>query len=306
MNIIVLSRGRHDYSPTIESMPKDLLKYVRVFVPESEYSAYKRSPIFKGLKIECWPTHVDCIPKKRRYLYENVKGAYMAVDDDLKLMVWDKSKSNFAPAVHNPNRFIRGLELSYNELENGFSNVGIANTFMTSMKIIDKKTFKFSDVPFCFAGFSKDRPKIDFKTFFFTDIAMPMQIIKSGGSVLTAAYCAYSMRANKKLSSTGTTPYRTPDVIKYSALSLAQQMRGHVTDLKETGNLGGGWSLRKTFQKPNIKTADRFLREFSAREGLKALPPLVDLDLKTPMVDLFKIYQKNWEAAKKGDGNQIP
>ncbi len=306
MKLVVLSRGRHDYAPTIESMPKDLLGDVQVWVPKNEYKDYKRSPIFKGLDIECWPTYVDCIPKKRRYLYENLIGSYMALDDDLKLMVWDNKKKNFSPALDDPEKFQRGLDLSCAHLNSGYTNVGIANTFMTSMKINDKKTFEFNDVPFCFAGFSEDRPKIAFNTFFFTDIAMPMQIMKAKRKVLTTAYCAYSMRSNKKLASTGTTPYRTPEVIKYSALSLAQQMRGHVTGLKETGNLGGGWSLKKTFQKPNLDRANAFLREFAAQEGLKALPPLVDLDLRIPMDELFRIYRMNWEAAKKGKGNPIP
>jgi hypothetical protein len=287
-------------------MPKDLLKSVQVWIPKNEYKDYKRSPIFKGLDLQCWPTYVDCIPKKRRYLYENIVGDYMAIDDDLKLMVWDNKKKNFSPALDAPEKFERGLVRSYAHLTSGVANVGLANTFMTSMKINEKKTFEFNDVPFCFAGFSGDRPKIRFNTFFFTDIAMPMQIMQANRKVLTAAYCAYSMRSNKKLASTGTTPYRTSDVIKYSAVSLAQQMRGHVTGLRETGNLGGGWSLQKTFQRPNLERANAFLREFAAREGLESLPKLVDLDLKTPMEELFRIYRKNWESAKKGKGNPIP
>ena len=307
MKLIMLSRGRHDYAATLEHMPTSMKDMLEVWVPKSEYKAYKSSPLFSGVrKIVCWPTNIDCVPKKRRYLYENIDGAYVAIDDDLKLMVWDREKSNFSAATTNPQKFMRGLELTYGDLYEGVTNVGIANTFMTSMKIKDKRTFEFSDVPFCFAGFSADRPKLDFKTFFFTDIAMPMQLLKKRHQVLTNARIAYSMRSNKKLAATGTTPYRTADVIKYSAVSLAQQLPGHVNGLKETGNNGGGWSLAKSFVNPNKERTRKWLREFASAEGLTALPPLVDLDLETPMDEIFDLYRKNWQLAKQGKGNKIP
>lgn len=304
MRLIILSRGRHDYSPTMEYLPKVLRGIVEVYVPKPEYSAYKASPIFSGVRIRCWPSSVDCIPKKRRYLYEQVDGEYIAIDDDLKLMVWDKEKKNYSSAESNPKGFVKGLELTYSDLEK-HQNVGIANTFMTSMKVNDTGSFEFKDVPFCFAGFSKDRPEIDFKTFFFTDIAMPMQILKKGGSVVTKAHIAYSMRANKKLATTGTTPYRSDEVIIYSALSLAQQMPGHVTGLKNTGNNGGGWSLKKSFHRCNVNSSNEWLKEFSKEHGLLALPPLVDLDFAVPMSELFKTYARNMEKARSGKGNQV-
>lgn len=306
MRLIVLSRGRHDYSPTLETMPKIMRPHVQVWVPKEEYGAYKRSPIFKGVEIVAWPSHIDCIPKKRRYLYENVDGAYMAIDDDLKLMVWDTEKGNYSNADSNPKKFIRGLEIAYGKLDT-HTNVGIANTFMTSMKVKDKQTLEFGEVPFCFAGFSKDRPKLKFQTFFFTDIAMPMQIIKRRGheSVITMAHIAYGMRSNKKLAATGTTPYRTDEVILHSALSLSQQMPGYVTGLRNTGNNGGGWSLKKTFRKPNIDRTNEWYQTLGKEYGLTALPTLVELDLKTPMADLHLLYKKGLAKAAKGIGNKI-
>jgi hypothetical protein len=305
MRIIIPSRGRHDYAPTLEHMPHILKSQVEVWVPKVEYKAYSSSPLFSGVKLKCWPTNIDCIPKTRRFLYENVDGSYMVADDDIKLMVWDKSKANFSAATTNEKGFMRGLELAFQSFDDHHI-VGIANTFMTSMRVKDKRTFEFSDVAFGMVGFSADRPKIDFKTFFFTDTAMPMQVLKKGGTAHMTARIAYNLRSNKKLLATGTTPYRTDGVVKYSAISLAQQMPGHVSGMKNTGHLGGGWSLKKSFLKPNVQKYEVWAREFAAEHGLSALPPLVDLDLDTPMDELFAQYRKNWKLAKQGKGNKLP
>lgn len=299
MNLFVISRDRWDYSPTMDTMPKAVKALVTVMVPKDQYKLYKASAVFSGVRaIACWPTHIDCVPKKRRFLYENTVGAYVVIDDDLGLVQWDAKAQRFIPAKNGPNLFMKRIEALFSHLEDGYGSVGAANTFMTSIKIKKEGTFLFdSQVPFCFAGFSADRPKLSWKTFFFTDISMPMQMMAKGHKVATYAPLAYNMRANKKLASTGTTPYRTEAVIKYSALALSQMMPGHVFGLKDTGNNGGGWSLQKTFVRPNPKRSLAWENQFMEDNKLRLVPDLIDLKLKTPMQDLFTQYRESWETA---------
>jgi hypothetical protein len=300
VRLIIISRDRHDYSPTLESLPKILRDEVEVWVPRDQYKLYKKSPIFSGIAIETWDPHIDCVPKKRRFLYENIKEEYMVIDDDLKLSAWDAKAQKYVDADSKPKSFVKGLEHSF-ALFDTHQNVGITNTFMASMKIKKDGALEHGGVPFCFAGFAKmkRRPKLDFKTFFFTDIAMPMQLLDKGHTVRTVARIAYSMRANKKLASTGTTPYRSEFLIQYSALALALQMRGYVFGLDHTGNNGGGWSLKKTFLRPNRERSDAWIREFCAGQGMRRPPKAVDLDLETPFQDLVAEFKASWANAQK-------
>lgn len=299
MRLIIISRDRHDYSPTLESLPKILRDQVEVWVPKDQFKLYKKSPIFDGAKIATWDLHIDCVPKKRRFLYENIYEDYMVIDDDLKLSSWDGKAQKYVDAASNPKAFVKGLEHAFSLFDSN-ANVGITNTFMASMKIKKDGTLDHGGVPFCFAGFAakKKRPKLDFQTFFFTDIAMPMQLLHKGLSVRTDARIAYSMRSNKKLASTGTTPYRSEFLIQYSALALALQMRGYVFGLDQTGNNGGGWSLKKTFLRPNKERSDKWIREFCTSEGMRRPPKPVDLDLETPFDELVSQYKEAWAKAK--------
>lgn len=298
MRLIIISRDRHDYSPTIESLPQILRSKVEVWIPKDQYKLYKSSPLFDGVKLVGWPSYVDCVPKKRRYLYEHVDSDYMVIDDDLKLSAWDGKRQKYVDAFDNRSLFVRGLEHAFSLFDSN-ANVGITNTFMASMKIKKDGVLDHGGVPFCFAGFSAKRPKLDFKTFFFTDIAMPMQLLDQGLTVRTDARVAYSMRSNKKLASTGTTPYRSEFLIRYSALALAIQMPGYVHGLDHTGNNGGGWSLKKTFTRPNEEKTQAFIREFCIAEGMKRKPKLVDLKIKTPFADLTAEFASAWNDARK-------
>lgn len=296
MKLIIASRGRHDYSPTMDSLPAILKSQVEVWVPKDEIKLYRASPIFKGAKFIAWPSYVDCIPKKRRFLYENVNQDYMVLDDDLKLGIWTGDR--YSNPEDYSSRFVKTLEHTFDYFDN-HTVVGVTNTFMASKKIKETGKLTNGGVPFCFAGFAKKRPKLDFKTFFFTDIAMPMQILSQDLKIVTDARISYTMRSNQKLATTGTTPYRTDDLIKYSALALALQMPGYVHGLSNTGNNGGGWSLKKTFTRPNLDKGKVWVREFCVENGMVRKPALVDLDLKTPFEDLKRKYKQSWDNARK-------
>jgi len=302
VQLFILSRDRWDYSPTVDTMPAEAMTFVTVMVPKDQYKQYRASPNFKGLTIECWPDYVDCVPKKRRYLYEKVKGAYMVIDDDLGIQVWSSRDQKYVPANSKPTLFMSKLDRMWDRLDTAdIGTVGATNTFMASKRIKENggQTVWPGLVPFCFAGFGADRPKIKWRTFFFTDIAMPMQIMKQGGTSVTDFSIAYSMRNNKKLQTTGTSVYRDEATIKYSALALAKTVPGHVFGLKDTGNNGGGWSLQKTFTRPNLSRSNQWISGFLDQEGLTHVPRTVDLTLKTPMAELFANYKESWEQAQE-------
>jgi hypothetical protein len=298
----MLSRDRWDYSPTMSTMPDALKEYVTVMVPHDQLKQYQNSELFQHVKdIKAWIPFIDCVPKKRRYLYENVKGPYIVLDDDLGLVQWNTDTEKFDPLTKKPNLFMRRVERMWKDLECGSSmSVGAANTFMTSKRIKEQGKLWWPDqVPFCFAGYGAKRPKLQWNQFFFTDIAIPMQLMAMGHPVTTYAALAYNMRNNKKLQTTGTSVYRNEDVIKYSALALSRMMPGYVFGLKDTGNNGGGWSLQKTFTRPNRDRTNDWEAKFLAENGLNRVPLPVDLNLAKPKEDLFKAYASSWKTARK-------
>jgi len=294
MKLIITSRDRQDYAPTFESLPDNLKSSVEVWVPKDQYKLYKSSAQYAGATIECWPTHIDCIPKKRRYLYENVDEPYLVLDDDLGLSTWSAKQSKYVPAKSMPTRFTRGVESIFDNLGSALV-AGATNTFMASKRILETGELEHGAVPFCFAGFAEKakRPKLTYHAFFFTDISMPLQCILSGGEVVTNARVAYSMRDNQKLRHSGTNKYRTPELIVYSAMVMAKQFPGYIHDLEYTGNHGGGFTLRKTFTRPNVKRTEKFLAEFMELHKMTRLPKVVELDLKTPFAELNRKYSKS-------------
>jgi hypothetical protein len=294
MKLIITSRDRHDYAPTFESLPDILKSCVEVWVPKDQYKLYRGSARYTGATIECWPDYVDCIPKKRRYLYENVADPYLVLDDDLGLSTWSAKQLKYVPAKLMPTRFTRGVESIFGDLDSAIV-AGATNTFMASKRILETGELEHGAVPFCFAGFAEKakRPDLEYNAFFFTDIAMPLQCIIAGGRVVTNARIAYSMRDNQKLRQSGTNKYRTPELIVYSAMAMAKQFPGYIHALDYTGNHGGGFTLRKTFTRPNVKRTEKFLEEFMNLHAMSRMPKYVELDLKTPFAELNCKYIKS-------------
>lgn len=75
-------------------------------------------------------------------------------------------------------------------------------------------------------------------------------------------------------------------------------MPGYVHGLDNTGNNGGGWSLKKTFLRPNIERSRAFIKKFCKEEGMKRAPKLIDLNLKTPFADLVAAFAASWADAR--------
>lgn len=314
MRYIITSRGRSDYQLTLSSLPDELKKHVELWVPKSELSDYENSPHTQGVEsIHTWPKAIDCIPKKRLHLAQTLKEPFMVLDDDLNLRVWVAAEGKyFGPDSSKKARseFTRHFLETAPKLLDSFGYASFASKFMAESNIKKNGSLLARDaVGFCFSGFNKLslRPDFHTKPFFFTDISMPLQVIQNDQPTAIHYGISYDMRSNKKLHSTGTTPYRDDITIKYSAIAMARMFPGIVTGLKYTGNSGGGWSLEKGFSRATkgvtvnslLKTHE-FLRTIMKQEGLVRLPKLIDLDPDTPLADLKKQYEGWFARARTG------
>lgn len=297
MKIYVLSRDRWDYSPTMSTLPKIVRQQMTVMVPPDQYKQYKKSQLFADCKhIVAWPSYVDCVPKKRRFLYEKVKDDHMVVDDDLGFLLWNGER--FVPATDHPKVALKRFERMFDMLDTR-TMVGGASTFMTSKRIKEQGTTIFEhNAPFCCVAYAKNRPKLKWYPFFYTDVSMPLQLSAvHRKNICTYAGLAFNFRTNQKLLTTGTSTYRDHDITLFSAISLAQLVPGHVFDLKKSNNKTGGVAMYKSFTTRNDKRSDAFVTKFLAEHGLQRLPELVDLDLRTPRAELFEQYRQSWADA---------
>lgn len=299
MKIYVLSRDRWDYSPTMTTLPKIVRQQMTVMVPPDQYKQYKKSELFADCKhIVAWPSYVDCVPKKRRFLYEKVDGDHMVVDDDLGFLLWNGER--FVPATDHPKVALKRFERMFDMLGTR-TMVGGASTFMTSKKIKEHGTTVFEQTaPFCCVAYSADRPKLKWYPFFYTDVSMPLQLSAVHEKrIATYAGLAFNFRTNKKLATTGTSTYRDHDITLYSALALARLVPGHVFDLKVSNNKTGGVAMYKSFTTRNDKRSEAFITRFMQEHKLTKYPEQVSLDLKTPREELFAQYRASWKKARR-------
>src|SRR4051812_36848202 len=96
MKYCVLSYGRPDLQITLKSLPEKFLSTIDLMVVPSQYKSYKKGWFADKVRsIECWPEHIDCVPKKRKWAALNFKEDYMLIDDDIQLYVWSKKQDKF-------------------------------------------------------------------------------------------------------------------------------------------------------------------------------------------------------------------
>lgn len=314
MKVLIVSADRPDYQLTMQCIPEKLRHTVTLYVPEKQLDAYSRNPLLADVSFRVWPADgpIDCIPRKRAWLYSSIKSDFVLMDDDLTFSAYDQSSGSLIACSDKkyPRLFESAL---HNLMENGDVVSGFGNRFMCQEAIKSSGLRSSAGVPFCAVGFSKTRPlDLEFKTFFFTDISIPLQLKTRGLPTTTSYELVYSLRANKTLSSTATTKYRHDDIVLYSALSMAQLFPGRIFGLKNTGNSGGGWSLQKSLTPgtPTEKSFDKwrkFLIETSRSQGfMGVLPPLVDIStFNGSRDDLFRQYRRNLARARDGVGIRL-
>lgn len=319
MRILILSAGRPDYQLTLASIPESLHSKIEVFVPKSEYKEYKRSPFLSKVgAIHAWPQHVDCVPRKRAWVMRNVNEPHLLLDDDLTIQAWDSRKHELLGTDTK-----RGFELlKYHLFETipenlkHYDYLGLGGRFMYQQKVLkaDERGMIGGEVPVCAVGKTQSAKKfgVKFTTFFFTDVSIPMQMKARGHKVGTFYGLIYSQRANQKLAKTGTSPYRSDPVVKYSAMSMARMFKGSVFGLKSSGESGGGWTLLKRMvdlgskdpTEAAVQKAKHWIKTFCTEERLKALPPLVNICTDISREELYDLYAQNWKQAQRGIGDR--
>lgn len=85
--ILIPSRGRSDEVITLDRMPKEMWKHVRLFVPQEEFEEYTNSK-YGEVAIASVSTYEDRISDKRRRMVETMRAAegspwFWMMDDDL-------------------------------------------------------------------------------------------------------------------------------------------------------------------------------------------------------------------------------
>lgn len=311
MKIIIVSTDRPDYQLTVQNIPEHLRSSVVMYIPERQLDAYSRNPVLKSVTFKVWPDGgpIDCIPRKRAWFYSTIKSDHLVMDDDLTFSAYDKSSGELVAS--SSRKYPRLFESAVSGLLNDDSVIcGFANRFMCQDAIAANGLRSATGLPFCAVAFSRNRPlDLQFKTFFFTDISIPLQIRSRGLQVSTSYRLVYSLRSNRTLSTTATTKYREDDIVLYSAISMAQLFPGRIFGLKNTGNSGGGWSLQKSLTpgEPTARSIDKwrnFLTDVSRQQGFKGvLPPLVDIrTFQGTRDELFQLYRRNLKRAKEGAG----
>lgn len=309
MKYVVLSYGRPDLQITLQSIPEKHLKSVDLMVVPSEYKAYKKGWYAdKVNSIECWPKHIDCVPKKRKYAALNFTDDYMMIDDDIQLYVWSKAQNKFVRPDVEPKQFDREWTERIPALFKKYPCVSLGNKFMADPWVRENGLFNKNTLGFVCSGFSRTAPVEDIKfnrVFAFTDISLPLQMWKLTGRSLVYYGLCYNHAVRKELLTTGMSTYRDDFVKVDSAIKMARMFPGIVTGLKKTNAAGGGYTLTKFFSRVNKgvthhnkEATKQFLRESMKKYGLRELPRLFEYEDEMPRAEIIKLFKSNWKKAR--------
>lgn len=310
MKYLVLSYGRPDLQITLKSLPEKYLKLIDLMVVPSEYRQYRKGWYAdKVNSIECWPAHIDCVPKKRKWAAQNIKDDYMLIDDDISLYVWSKKQNKFVRPEDEPKRFDRELTERIPELFTKYPGVSLANKFMADPWVRENGLFNKNTLGFVCSGFAKNAPRDEIKynrVFAFTDISLPLQMWQKTGKSLVYYGLCYNHAARKELLTTGMSTYRDDFVKVDSAIKMARMFPGIVTGFKKTNAVGGGYTLTKFFSRvtkgvsqANNEATQTFLESMLEKYNLRKLPKLFEYEDEMPRAEIIKLFKANWKAVRK-------
>lgn len=310
MRFIVLSYGRPEVQLTLQNLPADLLNTVELWVVPSEYHLYKKQWYSSKVKaIECWPAHIDCAPKKRKYAALNFHEDYMLMDDDLSLYVWSKKADKYVKPDVLPKKFQREWTETLPELFGKYAGVSLANKFMADPYVREHGLLKEHNIGYCVSGFAKKAPRQKLlynRVFAFTDISLPLQMYQQTGNSLIYYGLCYNHAKHKILETTGMSAYRDDFVKLDSAMKMAQLFPGIVTGMKHTGNHGGGVTLTKFFSRvkkgvtdSNKGASEAFLSQMMEQHQLRKLPKLFEYEDEMPRAEIIELFKKNWQRVKE-------
>lgn len=312
---IVLSYGRPDLQITLKNLPPQVRKEVELWVVPDQYKEYRRNWKDTVKSIECWPAHIDCVPKKRQWLAQNMDDRYFVIDDDISLYVWSPKDQRYHNALDAPKTFTHQFLDVMPGLYDEYDCVSMANKFMSDSFAKKSPTLiKKNTVGFVVTGFRprvisrlKAKDKIWFnRTFMFTDIALPLQVLQATKSSIQYYGLVYNHSVVKALANTGTATYRDDFVKLDSALKMAQLFPGIVVGATENGNHGGGMTIKKFFGRAatgvsaaNIAASEAFVEEFCSQHGLERPPKIFTYDDEVSRSEIIQEFKNNWNRVLK-------
>ena len=305
MRYIIPSLGRPDLQITLKSLPPKLLKHVELFVVKSEYKAYKSQDYASKVKaINVWPSHIDCMPKKRKWLALNAGSDFIMMDDDLGLYTWTGER--YVKAIDAEAKFTKRFLEVLPGLYDRYYMVSCPMKYFADTHVKANGLYKYDDVGYVFTGFAKGAAnRVDFnKVFSFTDMSVPMQVLKRHQASVTFYGICFAQSSAKALSTTGMSTYRTDFVKLDSALKMVQLFPGVVTGFRTTKvDNGGGISLEKRVSrlldgtKPHhVEKSEAFVKQFCAEHNLIKPPKIFQYPDDMPRDEIIRQFQANWDA----------
>jgi hypothetical protein len=308
-----MSYGRPRLQITLQNLPPKVQQQVELWVVPSQYKEYKREWASTVKSIEVWPTHIDCVPKKRQWLAQNMESNYFVLDDDVGMYVWDRRAGRYNTAKADPKAFAHEFLDVLPTLYDDHKCVSLASKFMAEQHA-RKSLIKHNTVGFVVTGFCRGtiqklvkRDQLWFnKTFMFTDLAIPLQVLQATRSSVCYYGLVYNHSTVKELSVTGTATYRDDFVKLDSALKMARMFPGIVTGAKENGNRGGGMTIQKWFQravkgvKPqHVQASKDYVRSVCEEHGLIKPPKIFQYPDEMPRDEIIATFKRNWKRAKQ-------
>lgn len=305
-----MSYGRPEKQLTLKNLPESCLEQVELWVVPSQYKQYSRQPYASKLKsIECWPKHIDMVPKKRAWAMKNFTDQpYLLIDDDLSLAAWSQKHDRYLSPKDAPKLFTKRFLEDTAEVFEKYDGVSYCSKFMAEQYIRKENTLIKPDyIGWVMTGFSPEAPR-DIKynrVTDFTDFCLPMQVqLKSRKSCVYYGI-SYNFSQAEYLATTGTNSYRTSFTQADSVLKLCRMFPGIVTGAKDTGNKSGGLTLTKwlarakgTVKEEHKQQSREYLESALEQYGLSRLPKMWEYPDDMPREDIFKQLRANWKEAK--------
>lgn len=308
MRYVIPSLGRPSTQKTLESLPPDLLSQIELMVIPSEYNEYKKQWYSSKVKsIDCWPAHIDMMPKKRKWLAQNMADDFLMMDDDLLLYAWNLKTLRYDRALQVPKSFTRRFMDTLPAYFESNALVSVPMKFMSDMFVKDKGLER-KDIGFVMTGMRKDSAsKVEFNTVFaFTDVSVPLQIYREHKTAMVYYGLCFAQSQSKENATTGMSSYRTSFIKADSALKMLQLFPGIITDFYKTKDqMGGGIGLSKRSSRV-IKgcTKDALAKNRASLEKwllhykLSTAPIRFQYEDEMPRDEIIEQMKLNWKAAK--------
>ena len=308
MRYVIPSLGRAATQKTLESLPPGLLPHIELMVVPSDYADYKNQWYSDKVKsIECWPEYIDMMPKKRKWLAQNMGDDFLMLDDDLLLYAWNKTDLRYNRARDLPKAFTRRFLETIPAYFETHSMVSVPMKFMSDV-YHKEKGIERTDIGYVVTGMRKDAAaKVVFNTVFaFTDVSVPLQVYQAHKTAVVYYGLCFSQSKSKDNAITGMNSYRTPFIKADSAIKMLQLFPGIITDFYETKDQGGGGiglskrtsRILKGCTKAAFLQTKTNLEKWLLHYGLSKPPAHFQYEDEMPRAEIIAQLKRNWKAAK--------